>query len=138
MDVQRLPNRNIELLKAALTPAWRPDMGKRLRTARQKMLKNQSEFAAMLSGAGGRVSQQQVAAVEVGRLEYLAITWAQLEDVLGPHTSFVLTARDWARYDERLIARKYQEFTQKTRRKNANPARLSRYFTAKERSKWER
>lgn len=126
MDVARTPYNAQARLKQALTPMWDAEMGERLRLARERQLRTQGELAALLTTPGRPVSQQQVAAVEAGRLSYLNVSWARLEAALGRHTGFVLIARDKALYDPALIGQRYHEHRQKTLRKNANPARRGR------------
>lgn len=127
MDTARASHGAQARLKLALTPLWVPGMGKRLKVAREKQLRTQAELATLLTTPEHSVSQQQVAAVEGGRLDRLDVTWARLEAVLGRHTGYVLIAKDAALYNERLIAVRYFEHRQKTLRKNANPARRSRH-----------
>jgi transcriptional regulator with XRE-family HTH domain len=121
MDLLRAPNNAQTRLKLCMTPLWTASMGRRLRIARERLLKTQAELGALLSTPGSPVSQQQVAGVEHGRLGHLDVTWARLEAVLGKHAGYVLIAKDEALYDERAIGHRYYEYTQKTRRKNANP-----------------
>lgn len=126
MDVARTPHNAQTRLKQAMTPLWDKEMGRRLRTARERQLRTQDELAGLLSTEGRPISQQQVAGIESGRLGFLNVTWARLEAVLGKHTGYVLIAKDKALYNEQLIARLYFEHRQKSLRKNANPARKGR------------
>lgn len=127
MNIARAPHNAQARLKLALTPLWDRGMGARLRVARERQLRSQAELAALLSTEGRPVSQQQVAALEHGRLEWIPVSWARLEAALGKHVGYVLIASDAASYDPEVIARKYYEHRQKTLRRNANPARKSRH-----------
>ena len=127
MDISRAPHNAQARLKIALTPIWDAEMGFRLRVARERQFRTQAEMAALLTTPGRPVSQQQIAAIEHGRLEWIPVTWGRLEAALGKHVGYVLIGKDKALYDPIVIGRKYYEHTQKTRRRNASPLRKSRH-----------
>lgn len=109
---------NIERLKLVLTPLWTKEMGRRLKIAREKGLRTQAELAALMSTPERHVSQQRIAAVEEGRSEFLNVTYARLEAVLGNHDSaFVLIGRDAALYDGAAIGVRYFDYRQRAMRK---------------------
>ena len=105
----RSPHTAQTKLKACLTPIWDRAMGRRLRVARERMLRTQGELAAVLSTPGQAISKQTVSKVESGRLRYMRVTWARLEACLGRHAPYVLIARDEALYNRAKIAATYHD-----------------------------
>lgn len=136
MDFVRAPHNAQTRLKTVMTPIFDQEMGNRLRVAREKSLRTQGELAALMTTPGNPISQQQIAAVEHGRLNRLNVTWARLDAVFGRNLSYVLIGADKALYDEKLIGRRYYEHRQKTLRKNANPEEKSRHRTPRVSRKW--
>lgn len=97
------------------TPIFTKEMGDRMEIARMKLLKSQTEMAALLG-----IGQQTFSRLETGRQATCErpFTIAKMLEVFGDSISFILLGTGEHRFNRSVIAKRYWDFkTAKQRRK---------------------
>lgn len=95
-------HKNQDRLFEAVSPIWTPERGVRLRLVRMKLMKDQHELGALLG-----LSQQNISAMESGRVCRARVPLSQWRAVFGVHFNYVLFGLSKEKYPQHLIVSAY-------------------------------